>query len=277
MVVVVAMFGTHRSDPVSEAATGPSEAIDTTASTATDGTNPTSTTAPPTTPTTSTETTEADTTTTTQPEPAVPASVVPRPDGGGPIWPGPWQVALTFDDGPDPTWTQPILDVLARYNVPATFFVIGSNAAKWPDLVTAMANGGHSVQNHTWGHPYMTGLGNDGVLGQLGGANDIVTEITGKRPTCWRPPYGNTDARVDQLALDVGLPKVMWNVAPNDYLSPPPEAIVANVMERAAALVGGPLVVVLHDGGGVRANTLAALPGMIESLTAGGFTFVSLC
>jgi peptidoglycan/xylan/chitin deacetylase (PgdA/CDA1 family) len=187
------------------------------------------------------------------------------------------QVALTFDDGPDPNWTQPILDVLARYGVPATFFVLGSSAQRHPDLVNAMVAGGHSVQNHTWGHPYLTGLPDDGVRGQLSGTSDVVAEITGNRPICWRPPYGATDARVDQLAAGLGMNKVMWNVAPNDYLNPPPQSIIDNIMGRAGALAGGPLVVVLHDGGGVRSSTLAALPGMIESLTAGGFTFVSLC
>lgn len=210
----------------------------------------------------------------TEPPPA-PAPTVPLAPGT--IWPGPWQVALTFDDGPDANWTQPILDVLARYGVPATFFVIGSSAQQRPDLVNAMVAGGHSVQNHTWGHPYLTGLADDGVRGQLSGTSDIVGEITGTRPACWRPPYGVSDGRVDQLAVELGMNKVMWNVAPNDYLNPPPQAIIDNVMQRAAALAGGPLVVVLHDGGGVRSSTLAALPGMIESLTAGGFTFVSLC
>ncbi len=199
------------------------------------------------------------------------------PVAPGTIWPGPLQVALTFDDGPDSTWTQPILDVLAQYGVPATFFVLGSSAQQRPDLVNAMVAGGHSVQNHTWGHPYLTGLPDEGVRGQLSGTSDVVGEITGTRPICWRPPYGVSDGRVDQLGFELGMSKVMWNVAPSDYLNPPPQAIIDNVMGRAAALAGGPLVVVLHDGGGVRSSTLASLPGMIESLTAGGFTFVSLC
>jgi peptidoglycan/xylan/chitin deacetylase (PgdA/CDA1 family) len=229
-----------------------------------------SSTAPTSAPTTAAPTTAAPTTQPPPPPPTVP--LVP-----GTIWPGPLQVALTFDDGPDPNWTPAILDVLAQYGVPATFFVLGSSAQRHPDLVNAMVAGGHSVQNHTWDHPYLTGLPDEGVRGQLSGASDMVEEITGKRPTCWRPPYGVTDGRVDQLAVELGMNKVIWNVAPNDYLNPPPQAIIDNVMGRAAALAGGPLVVVLHDGGGARPSTLASLPGMIESLAAGGFTFVSLC
>ena len=215
-------------------------------------------------------------------EPAADAStVVPGPGASsapnpGP-WPGPGQVALTFDDGPDPTWTEQILDVLDQYQVPATFFVLGTNAERWPGLVAEMARRGHSVQNHTWSHPYLTRVDDTTVLEQLSGTSDVVEQILGARPGCYRPPYGDVDARVDSLASSVGMARVGWNVAPNDYLNPPPEALTAAVMERAAQLPGEPLVVVLHDGGGNRAATLAALPSMIESLAAAGYAFVSVC
>jgi len=242
------------------------------------------TTEPPATETPATETPTTDTLTTVAPTtvppteapttaPAPAPSSAPNP---GP-WPGPGQVALTFDDGPDPTWTEQILDVLDQYQVPATFFVLGTNAERWPGLVAEMARRGHSVQNHTWGHPYLTQVGDDGVLGQLSGTSDLVEQILGSRPGCYRPPYGDVDARVDGLAASIGMARVGWNVAPNDYLSPPPDVLVGNVMARAAQLPGQPLVVVLHDGGGNRAATLAALPGMIESLAAAGYSFVSVC
>ena len=249
---------------------GPGTLAEATDVSATPTTGETTTTAPATTATAPAEATTTAPPTTT---PAVPASSAPNP---GP-WPGPGQVALTFDDGPDPTWSQQILDVLDRYRVPATFFVLGTNAERWPGLVSEMARRGHSVQNHTWGHPYLTQVDDNGVLGQLSGTSDIVEQILGARPGCYRPPYGDVDARVDSLAASVGMARVGWNVAPNDYLSPPPEVLVGNVMARAAELAGGPLVVVLHDGGGNRAATLAALPGMIESLAAAGYSFVSLC
>lgn len=277
MVVVALAVGTSTGwrTPAQEADAAALDAVvesDSTRPPTTAGPATTPTTAPATAPATAPTTTVA---TTEPPPPPPPPPTVPLVPGT--IWPGPMQVALTFDDGPDPNWTQPILDVLARYGVPATFFVLGSSAQRHPGLVNAMVAGGHSVQNHTWGHPYLTGLPDDGVRGQLSGTSDVVAEITGNRPICWRPPYGATDARVDQLAAGLGMNKVMWNVAPNDYLNPPPQSIIDNVMGRAGALAGGPMVVVLHDGGGVRSSTLASLPGMIESLTAGGFTFVSLC
>jgi peptidoglycan-N-acetylglucosamine deacetylase len=209
--------------------------------------------------------------------PPAPVVTVPPAVGAGPSWPGDWQVALTFDDGPDPTWTSAILDQLARYGVPATFFVLGSASERWPDLVQAMAAGGHRVQNHSWTHPNLTSLSNDGILGQLSGTADVIESIVGYRPACWRPPYGAFDGRVDEMAGSLGFSRVMWNVAPNDYLRPPPGDMVANVVNRANALGGAGLVVVLHDGGGNRANTAAALPGMIEGLTAAGYSFVALC
>jgi peptidoglycan-N-acetylglucosamine deacetylase len=209
--------------------------------------------------------------------PPAPIVTVPAAIGDGPAWPGAGQVALTFDDGPDPTWTPAILEQLARYGVPATFFVLGSSSQNFPDLVAAIAAGGHRVQNHSWSHPYLTRIDNDGVLGQLSGPADVVESIVGYRPACWRPPYGATDGRVDALAASLGFTRVMWNTAPNDYLRPPPEAIVANVMERASQLGGAGMVVVLHDGGGNRANTAAALPGIIEGLSSVGYSFVGLC
>jgi peptidoglycan-N-acetylglucosamine deacetylase len=237
-------------------------------------------TAPPTTvssPTT-VSTTEAPTTTApAPPAPPVPIVTVPPAIGAGPFWPGPWQVALTFDDGPDPTWTPAILEQLARYGVPATFFVLGSAVERWPDMVAQMAAGGHRVQNHSWTHPYLTALGNDGVLGQLSGTADVIQSIVGYRPACWRPPYGSFDGRVDAMAASLGFSRVMWNTAPNDYQQPPPADMVANVVGRAGELGGAGMVVVLHDGGGNRANTAAALPGMIEGLGAAGYSFVALC
>lgn len=219
---------------------------------------------------------EAEATTTTETpatEPPAPAPTAPS----GATWAGPGQVALSFDDGPDPTWTQQILDVLDRYQVPATFFVLGSSAERWPGLVSEMARRGHSVQNHTWGHPYLTQLSDEAILGQLSGTSDVIERILGARPACYRAPYGDVNARVDALAASLGMTQVSWNVAPPDYLSPPPQSIIDNVMGRASVLPGEGLVVVLHDGGGNRAATLAALPGMIESLAAAGYSFVSVC
>jgi peptidoglycan-N-acetylglucosamine deacetylase len=212
-----------------------------------------------------------------EPRPVTPVVTVPPAIGAGPSWPGAWQVALTFDDGPDPTWTSAILEQLAAYGVPATFFVLGSASERWPELVQAMVAGGHRVQNHSWTHPDLTTLSNDGILGQLSGTADVIQSLVGYRPACWRPPYGAVDGRVEEMAASLGFNRVMWNVSPNDYLRPPPDVLADSVVARAAQLGGAGMVVVLHDGGGNRANTAAALPGMIEGLSAAGYSFVALC
>lgn len=262
-----------------------SERADASATTLTDATGAAAANAAPTTqasttsvaPAVTVSTTGESTTTETEPPtsapPPVPAVAAPNPGA----WPAANQVALTFDDGPDPTWTEQILDVLDQYQVPATFFVVGSNADRWPGLVAEMARRGHSVQNHTWGHAYLTRLPDDGVLGQLNGTSDVIEQVLGARPACYRPPYGDVDGRIDNLAAGIGMSRVGWNVAPDDYLGPSPDTLVNNVMARAAQLPGQPLVVVLHDGGGNRGPTLAALPGLIGALAAAGYSFVSLC
>jgi peptidoglycan/xylan/chitin deacetylase (PgdA/CDA1 family) len=217
------------------------------------------TTAKPTTTTTSTTTT-----------------TIPERDSVGP-WPGPGQVALTFDDGPDPTWSGPIMEVLADYDVPATFFVLGTSVIRWPEIALDMVQAGHSVQNHSWNHPALTGLGDAAVVEELSKASVAIEEATTVAPTCMRPPYGAVDARVEQLALTVGLDTVRWNVDPSDYQQPPPAQMVANVANAADVAEGGPLVVLLHDGGGTRQQTLAALPAIIDTLLERDYEFVTIC
>lgn len=258
IATVVACNSLLDGEPVAGVATGGGTAAPAQAtSTAPEAT----TTAPPTTePTT--------TTTTTTTVPAVPSAGT---------WPGPGQAAITFDDGPDPTWTPQILDILDARSVPATFFLLGTSVDRFPDLARTIATRGHSVQNHTWNHPYLTGLGDEAVLSELALAQAAIEQAVGTAPSCVRPPYGASDARVDQLAASMGLAMVRWNVDPSDYRQPPPEQMVANVAGAADAAAGGPLVVLLHDGGGNRQQTVNALPGIIDALAARGYTFVPMC
>jgi peptidoglycan/xylan/chitin deacetylase (PgdA/CDA1 family) len=190
-----------------------------------------------------------------------------------PVPVGRFTVALTFDDGPS-AWTGPVLDVLDRYDVPATFFVVGRYVADRSAVVARAAASGHSVQNHSWSHPFLAGLSNEAIATELDRASGAVEAATGRHPRCYRPPYGSTSSRVRSVAASVGLDEVMWNVDPSDYLSPAPATIVARVLAQAD---GRPLVVGLHDGGGTRANTVAALPAIIDGLRARGYEFVTAC
>jgi peptidoglycan/xylan/chitin deacetylase (PgdA/CDA1 family) len=191
--------------------------------------------------------------------------------GQVPIAPGPGQVALTFDDGPLPTYTGAILDVLDRYGVPATFFVVGRSAAAHPDLIRRMTAAGHSVQNHTCGHAWLTRYSDAEAREQLDCANRIVEDLTGRRPACMRPPFEAVNDRIRAIAADLGLATVMWDIDPWDWRYPGAGAVERHVL----AYTGGGDIVLLHDGGGL--GTANALPGIIEGLRARGLEFVKLC
>ncbi len=184
------------------------------------------------------------------------------------------QVALTFDDGPS-SYTSQVLDVLRRYDVPATFFVQGGLVAANADAVKRAVREGHSVQSHTWGHPVLARLSDSAISAELSRASAAIKASTGRWPTCYRPPEGVTSDRVRAVARSVGLgDEVLWNVDPSDYRRPPPSTLASRVL---AAANGQGVLPVLHDGGGNRANTVAALPTIIETLNARGYRFVRLC
>jgi peptidoglycan/xylan/chitin deacetylase (PgdA/CDA1 family) len=188
-------------------------------------------------------------------------------------WPGPHQVALTFDDGPSP-YTSGILAALTQRGVPATFFVVGYEAAASPDLVRAEVNAGMSVEDHTWDHADLTRLNPAGIDSELQSTADAIQAASGRRPTCFRPPYGATNNTVIGAAARLGLTQVLWNVDPSDYTRPGAATIAARVL---AAANGSGLVVGMHDGGGDRSQTIAALPAIIDGLAARGYSFVRLC
>lgn len=185
--------------------------------------------------------------------------------------PGPTQVALTFDDGPSPAYTRQILDVLAQYGVPATFFVIGRSAAENPELVARMAAEGHSVQNHTWSHAWLTRYSDASITGQLAQANQVIEELTGEAPNCYRPPFGAVNERVRTLAAAQGLTTIMWDVDPWDWKHPGSYAVASHVLGRT----GGGDIVLFHDTAGW--STVGALPSIIRGLRARGLEFVTVC
>ena len=191
----------------------------------------------------------------------------------GITWPGPHQVALTFDDGPSP-WTLPTLAALARAGVHATFFTVGEEVAAHPDLVRAEVAAGMSVQDHTWDHADLTHLDTAARDAELERAADAIRAATGRTPSCFRPPYGATNASVVSDAARLGLAQVLWNVDPSDYLRPGVATITARVLASAD---GRGLLVGIHDGGGDRSETVAALPAIISGLRARGYQFVTLC
>jgi peptidoglycan/xylan/chitin deacetylase (PgdA/CDA1 family) len=180
-------------------------------------------------------------------------------------------VALTFDDGPSP-YTPAVLAILQRYHVPATFFVVGEHAAQYPQFVRAEAAAGEDIGNHTYNHVDLEWLANLGVTGQIEATQHAVWEAAHVRPIWLRPPYGAVDPRITADAARLGLHTVLWSVDPRDWSEPGVPAITARVLSG----VRPGSIVILHDGGGNREETVQALPGIIRSLLRRGYRFISL-
>jgi peptidoglycan/xylan/chitin deacetylase (PgdA/CDA1 family) len=188
-------------------------------------------------------------------------------------WPGAGEVALTFDDGPGPA-TTPIVAALAREGVTATFFAVGRAVAADPATARAEVAYGNEVEDHTWDHADLTRLDVAQVQTELVSTADAIEHAGGARPTCFRPPDGITNAAVVTDAAAVGLRQVLWNVDPRDWSRPGAAVIAARVLTAAT---GHGIVVILHDGGGDRSETLTALPVIVDGLRARGYRFVHLC
>jgi peptidoglycan-N-acetylglucosamine deacetylase len=196
-----------------------------------------------------------------------PASYVPRP-AAGPAG----VVYLTFDDGPTPAWTPQILQLLARHQARATFFVLGRNAAAYPELVRQEHAAGHGVGNHTWSHRRLTDLRGRREA-EVEETSAAIGRATGAPVRCLRPPYATVDGASADLARAHGLRLVLWDVDSNDWRRPGVAAIAGRVLGR----VRSGDVVLLHDGGGDRTQTVAALEQVLASLSARGFRFGALC
>ena len=196
----------------------------------------------------------------------------------------PGMIALTFDDGPDPQWTPAILDILKKENVPATFFIIGKNGQSYPEIVRRIVNEGHELGNHTFSHPNLGELPRPLVDLELNATQRLIESLTGRSTVLFRPPYFG-DAEADKpeevepaiRAEQLGYIMVGLRIDPSDWKTPVSAAeIIQRTTERA--LDTNPetrgQVVLLHDSGGDRSATVAALPGLIHELRARGMRFV---
>ena len=182
------------------------------------------------------------------------------------------EIALTFDDGPSPYYTPQILAILQQYKVKATFFCIGRQVASYPDLVRQEYNDGNLVGNHTWSHPNLALLSSSDILTQINLTADAIQQATGVRPTFFRPPYGVVNTTVLAKANLLGLTTIIWNDEARDWSLPGTGVIISRILN----LAGDGAIILLHDGGGDRSQTIAALPTIIQTLRLRGFKFVTL-
>ncbi|MFE0810323.1 polysaccharide deacetylase family protein [Streptomyces sp. NPDC058848] len=174
---------------------------------------------------------------------------------------------LTFDDGPDPRYTPDILDTLAEYDVRATFFVCGEMAEHNRDLVSRMADEGHVVGNHTWSHPLLTRLNRRRIRSEMERTSEVVEQAYGEPPRWFRAPYGAWNRAAFQLGAELGMEPLAWTVDTLDWTTPGTGTIVERVEDGAAPGV----VVLSHDAGGDRSQSVRALRRYLPELLDSGY------
>ncbi|HTK06911.1 MAG TPA: polysaccharide deacetylase family protein [Ktedonobacteraceae bacterium] len=182
------------------------------------------------------------------------------------------EVALTFDDGPNPPHTLQILEVLRFYKAQATFFCIGEQVQKFPEVVEQIQREGHFVANHTWSHPALPDLTEEGVSLELTRCTDIIEQVTGARPTLFRTPYNRQNDRVLTQVEEHQMVSIFGNDAARDWQMPGADVIY----QRVTANFHNGDILVMHDGGGDRSGTAEVLPRIIEWVRAQKMEVVTL-
>lgn len=181
-------------------------------------------------------------------------------------------VALTFDDGPHPRYTRAILQLLERYGIRATFFMIGENISYYPDTAKMVVAAGHEVGNHTDTHPSIRHADNAAVRREMEIAEKKISDLTGERPTLFRPPEGLCSSRVSTLASEMDYSVILWTVDTRDWASTPATIIARNVMQN----VQGGDILLFHDYVSGKCTTLDALEIVIPALKAEGYSFLTV-
>jgi peptidoglycan/xylan/chitin deacetylase (PgdA/CDA1 family) len=188
------------------------------------------------------------------------------------------QLALTYDDGPNDPYTMRILEVLAKHEVPATFFVIGQYVRQRPDIVHEILRAGHVLGNHTFTHPLLTFQSAQEIKQQLLECEQVLHDTVGEdHSNLFRPPFGGRRPGVLRIARGLGLVPVMWNVTGYDWSAPSADYIERKVTRR----VSGGDVILLHDGwhgelGADRSRTVEASDRLISRYKSEGYQFVTI-
>jgi len=180
-------------------------------------------------------------------------------------------IAITFDDGPDPVLTPRLLDLLKERGIHATFFLVGKNAAAFPEVVRRIVEEGHEVGNHSWSHPLLTQLSAEGVESQLRRTHDAIVKACGTAPLLYRPPYGAVRAtQRARIEKSFGYPAILWDVDPQDWQHPRNAQKVYDSIQRQTRPGS---IILCHD---IHETTIAAMPATLDDLTARGFRFATV-
>jgi peptidoglycan-N-acetylglucosamine deacetylase len=182
---------------------------------------------------------------------------------------GPY-IAMTFDDGPSEATTPRLLDILKQRHIKATFFMIGQNAERNPDIVRRILAEGHEIGNHSWTHPQLSKLPEDKVTEEITKTQDAIRDACGYTPTLMRPPYGAiTKAQREWIENQFGLNVILWTVDPFDWKRPGESVIEQRIV--AGAKPGA--IILSHD---IHKQTVDAMPATLDALAAKGFKFVTV-
>lgn len=183
-------------------------------------------------------------------------------------------IALTYDDGPHPIYTPQILDILDRYHVKATFFMVGRAMEQHPDIVREVIRRGHVIGNHTYTHPKNIELDTQAqMIRELDSCEQVIERFTGSRAHLFRPPKGLVDGSVFTIANEEGYKTILWSVCADHHDAPTPELMAERVLKRARS--GG--IILAHDGSfPIRWKDVAATPLIIERLKKRGYRFVTV-
>jgi peptidoglycan/xylan/chitin deacetylase (PgdA/CDA1 family) len=187
------------------------------------------------------------------------------------------QLALTYDDGPNDPHTLHLLEVLAKHEVRATFFLVGRYARQRPDIVREIVKAGHAIGNHTFTHPLLIFKSEAEIRKELSDCQAAISEVTGEVPKLFRPPFGGRRPAVLRIARELGLQPIMWNVTGFDWNAPPAEVIERKVTSQ----IRGGNVILLHDGGhkemgADRSQTVIATDNLITRYKNEGYAFTKI-
>lgn len=178
-------------------------------------------------------------------------------------------ISISFDAAWGNEDTQQLIDILAKYNVKATFFVVGDWVDKYPESVKALADAGHEVMNHSNHHDHFSKLSKDEIVADVNACNDKIEAITGVRPTLIRPPYGEYDDNAVTAIRSTGMEPIQWDVDSLDWK----DLSAADITKRVVGKVQNGSIVLFHN---AALHTPEALPGIIETLLQEGYTFVPI-
>ena len=181
-------------------------------------------------------------------------------------------IALTFDDGPHPRYTNQILDILKEYGVRATFFEVGENVRYYSETAQRVAREGHEIGNHTNTHPHLKGIDSASLRREVELCDNAIESVTGKKTKIFRPPEGVVEECVKVMAQDKNYSLVLWDIDTKDWAGTDSRVIVKNVLDNAK----NGSIILMHDYLSKKCHTLEALRVIVPELIRRGYTFVTV-